>query len=85
MGHSRTPSQRCCSRQCTTATTTAHTGSVALGREKNRNEPAVMLSAVIFRWSRSNFDTFETWIHPVLKRWLGVVSNLSLEDIWTVS
>lgn len=42
MGHSRTLSQGRCSRQRTTATTTAHPGSVALGREKNRNEPAVM-------------------------------------------
>lgn len=61
MGHSRTLSQGCCSRQRTTATTTAHTGSVALGRERNRNEPAVMLSAVTFRWSGPNFGSILSW------------------------
>lgn len=59
--------------------------TLALGRGKNRKEPAVMLSAVIFRWPGPNFDTFETWIHPVLKHWLGVVSDLSMEDFWTIS
>lgn len=84
MGHSRTLPQGCCSRQRTTATTTARAGSAALGRERDRNEPAVMLTAVMFGWPGPNFDTFERWIHPVLKHWLGVVSDLSMEDIWTV-